>query len=69
MSDILPNYRPDDLNAIYRLHETDPHPNALANELIAQFVFEEVLRSRQPEPEVDIGMPARPGTCHASARA
>jgi hypothetical protein len=43
MSDILPNYEPDDLNQIYRIHERDPHPNALANELIAQYVVSQVL--------------------------
>ena len=43
MSDILPNYRADDLNEIYRLHEWDPHPNALANELIARYVVERIL--------------------------
>jgi hypothetical protein len=47
MSEILPNYQADDLNAIYRIHERDPHPNALANELIAQYVVEEILA--QPE--------------------
>ena len=43
MSDILPNYQPDDPNEIYRLHERDGHPNALANELIARYVVERIL--------------------------
>ncbi|MGH6919018.1 MAG: hypothetical protein ACREJ0_15095, partial [Geminicoccaceae bacterium] len=50
MSDILPNYRADELNETYRIHERDPHPNALANELIAQYVVEEILA--QPGPAV-----------------
>jgi len=43
MSDILPNYRADDLNEDYRIHVRDPHPNALANELIAQYLIGKVL--------------------------
>jgi hypothetical protein len=43
MSEILPNYRPDQPNLAYRLHETDAHPNALANELIAQYVVGQIL--------------------------
>jgi hypothetical protein len=43
MSDILPKYEPDDLNLSYRIHERDPHPNALANELIAQYLVSQVL--------------------------
>jgi hypothetical protein len=43
MSDILPNYRPDDVNRQYRLHERDMHPNATAVELIAQYVVREIL--------------------------
>jgi hypothetical protein len=43
MSDILPNYRADDLNAAYRLHARDAHPNALANDLIAQYLIGQVL--------------------------
>jgi hypothetical protein len=43
MSGILPNYEPDDLNVTYRIHERDPHPNALANELIARYVVGEIL--------------------------
>jgi hypothetical protein len=43
MSDILPSYEPDDLNQVYRIHERDFHPNALANELIAQYVVSQVL--------------------------
>jgi hypothetical protein len=45
MSDILPRYEPDDLNQVYRIHERDSHPNALANELIAQYVVSQVLPS------------------------
>jgi hypothetical protein len=55
MSDILPNYRPDDLNKVYRIHERDPHPNALANELIAQYVVEEILSSPRLEPKIGPG--------------
>jgi hypothetical protein len=47
MSDILPNYEVDALNLAYRLHERDAHPNALANELIAQYVVSQILA--QPE--------------------
>lgn len=43
ISDILPNYEVDDLNETYRLHETDNHPNALANELIAEYVVRDIL--------------------------
>jgi hypothetical protein len=43
MSDILPNYEVGDLNEAYRLHATDNHPNALANELIAGHVIREIL--------------------------
>jgi hypothetical protein len=43
MSDILPNYRTDALNLDYRLHPRDAHPNALANELIADYLVDEVL--------------------------
>jgi hypothetical protein len=45
MSDILPSYEPDDLNRVYRIHERDFHPNALANELIARYVVSQVLPS------------------------
>jgi hypothetical protein len=47
MSDILPNYEADAPNAAYRLHERDAHPNALANELVAQYVVRQILA--QPE--------------------
>jgi hypothetical protein len=47
MSDILPNYEADALNAAYRIHERDAHPSALANELIAQYLVSRVL----PQPE------------------
>ena len=43
MSEILPNYRADDLNQQYRLHERDMHPNAFAVELIAQYIVREIL--------------------------
>jgi len=43
MSDILPNYRGDEVNQQYRLHERDMHPNATAVELIAQYVVGEIL--------------------------
>jgi hypothetical protein len=43
MSEILPGYRPDDLNQQYRVHERDMHPNAHAVELIAQYIVREIL--------------------------
>jgi hypothetical protein len=43
MSEILPNYQVDDLNEGYRLHRADPHPNAVANDLIADYVVREIL--------------------------
>ena len=43
MSEILPNYEVGALNEAYRLHEKDPHPNALANEFIARYVVSEIL--------------------------
>jgi hypothetical protein len=43
MSDILPDYEIDGLNEPYILHEEDEHPNALADELIADYVVREVL--------------------------
>jgi hypothetical protein len=43
MSDILPHYRADSLNEAYRLHRADAHPNALANDLIADYVVREIL--------------------------
>jgi hypothetical protein len=43
MSEILPNYRADDLNQQYRLHERDMHPSAFAVELIAQYIVREIL--------------------------
>jgi hypothetical protein len=46
MSDVLPNYRADDVNQQYRLHERDMHPSAVAVELIAQYVAREILGSR-----------------------
>ena len=52
MSDILPNYRADDLNEQYRIHVRDPHPNALANKLIAQYVIREIMGEPKLEPEV-----------------
>lgn len=61
MSDILPNYRADDLNDEYRIHVRDPHPNALANELIAQYVIREVLGEPTLEPEVSADEPV-PGS-------
>lgn len=53
MSDILPGYQPDELNERYRLDEKDPHPSALANELIAAYVVREIL--------------PRPGPCDSPA--
>ena len=58
MSDILPNYRADDLNEEYRIHVRDPHPNALANELIARYVIREILGEPGLEPEVSADDPA-----------
>jgi hypothetical protein len=58
MSDILPNYRADDLNEEYRIHVRDAHPNARANELMAQYVVGEILNSRRSEPDVDANAPA-----------
>ncbi len=55
MSDILPGYKADDLNEAYVLDEADTHPNALANDLIAQYVVREIL--------------SRPGRCDASRQA
>jgi hypothetical protein len=55
MSDILPNYEPDDLNQEYRIHVRDPHPNALANELMAQYLVREVLGRPRLEPELGAG--------------
>jgi hypothetical protein len=43
MSDILPDYKLDGLNERYILHEEDVHPNALADELIAEYVVREIL--------------------------
>ena len=43
MSEILPNYRADELNQQYRLHERDMHPNAFAVELIAQYIVREIV--------------------------
>jgi hypothetical protein len=48
MSEILPNYRTDELNEAYRLHPVDVHPNALANDRIADYVVREILP--QPGP-------------------
>jgi hypothetical protein len=48
MSDILPHYRADGLNEAYRLHRADAHPNALANELIADYVVREILPRSGP---------------------
>jgi hypothetical protein len=61
MSDILPNYQADDLNVEYRIHVRDPHPNALANELIAQYVVREVMGEPVLDPEVSTDEPA-PGS-------
>jgi hypothetical protein len=52
MSEILPNYQIDDLNQAYLLHASDGHPNALANDLIAEYVVREIL--------------SRPGPCDSS---
>jgi hypothetical protein len=57
MSDILPSYRPDEFNEMYRLHETDPHPNALANELLAQYLLDEVLGPPRLERDVNSAAP------------
>jgi hypothetical protein len=46
MSEILPNYDVEDINLVYRLHERDLHPNALANELIARYTLREILPRR-----------------------
>jgi hypothetical protein len=43
MSDILPDYEPGALNEAYLLEKRDPHPNARANALIAQYVVREIL--------------------------
>ena len=43
MSRILPEYRADGFNPSYQLHQHDGHPNAFANELIAQYVMDEIL--------------------------
>lgn len=43
MSEILPRYDPAELNTVYRLHQRDHHANALANDLIAQYVLREIL--------------------------
>lgn len=52
MSHILPNYRADDLNQQYRIHVRDPHPNALANKLIAQYLIREIMGEPEDEREV-----------------
>jgi hypothetical protein len=46
MSEILPNYDVEDINLVYRLHQRDLHPNALANELIARYTLREILPGR-----------------------
>jgi hypothetical protein len=48
MSEILPNYQVDELNDAYRLHPIDVHPNALANDLIADYVVREILPRPRP---------------------
>jgi hypothetical protein len=68
MSDILPNYGADDVNQQYRLHERDMHPNAVAVELIAQYVLRKILGEPTISGEVGAGTPphrsaATPPSC------
>jgi hypothetical protein len=58
MSDILPNYRADDLNEEYRIHARDAHPNARANKLIARYIVGEILNARGSELDVNAAAPA-----------
>jgi hypothetical protein len=58
ISDILPNYEVDDVNEMYVIHERDFHPNALANEIIARYLIDEILGPPPFEQDVDAGEPA-----------
>jgi hypothetical protein len=58
MSDILPNYRADDLNEEYRIHARDAHPNARASKLIARYIVGEILNARGSELDVNAAAPA-----------
>jgi hypothetical protein len=42
ISDILPNYQADP--SVYRINKYDPHPNALANQILADYVTKNIIK-------------------------
>ena len=61
ISDILPNYEVGEVNERYLIHERDFHPNALANEIIARYLIDEVMGSPRLAQDVDAGKPEGDG--------